>query len=143
MPYIACARCLTFIRSLRLADGRALVKLVPAATLIEARETKLALAAQKAAEAGAKKEAQRKAFADKMEKAKVPAADMFKPPHVAEGLYTAWDEQGLPTKDAEGVELSKGQAKKLAKAADAQKKANETYAKWRVEQAAAEGASTS
>jgi cysteinyl-tRNA synthetase len=119
------------------ADGRALVKLVPAETLVEAREAKLALAAQKQAEAGAKKEAARRALLDKMAKAKVPAAEFFRPPNVPEGTYSAWDDAGLPTKDAEGAALSKAQAKKLAKAFEAQLKANAVYAKWQAEEDAA------
>jgi cysteinyl-tRNA synthetase len=119
------------------ADGRALVKLVPAETLVEAREAKLALAAQKQAEAGAKKEAARRALLDKMAKAKVPAAEFFRPPNVPEGTYSAWDDAGLPTKDAEGADLSKAQAKKLAKAFEAQLKANAAYAKWQAEEDAA------
>lgn len=124
-------------------DGRALVKLVPSETLIEARETKLALAAQKAAEAGAKKAAARQAVLDRMARAAVPASDLFRAPHAPAGLYSAWDDQGLPTKDGEGADLSKAQAKKAAKAFDAQKKANETYAKWRADEDAAAAAASS
>lgn len=118
------------------ADGSALVKLVPAATLIEARESKLAAAQQKASQAAATKAAAREKLLAKMEKAKIPAGEMFKPPHVPEGTYSAWDEQtGLPTKDGEGVELTKGKAKKAAKEQEAQKKANVEYEKWAKEEA--------
>jgi len=59
---------------------------------------------------------------------------MFKPPHVAEGTYSAWDERGLPTKDGEGVELSKSKVKKNGKDFEAQVKGNAEYEKWSLEQ---------
>jgi len=69
-----------------------------------------------------------------MEKLKIPASEMFKPPHVAEGTYSAWDERGLPTKDGEGVELSKSKVKKNGKDFEAQVKGNAEYEKWSLEQ---------
>ncbi|CDZ98038.1 cysteinyl-trna synthetase [Phaffia rhodozyma] len=114
--------------------GRALVKLVPAETLIEARETKLALARQKAAQQAANKEAQRVKQLAKMEKAKVPASEMFRPPNVPEKTYSAWDDKGIPTLDGEGVEISKAKSKKLVKEYDNQVKGNAEYQKWVAEQ---------
>jgi hypothetical protein len=78
-------------------DGRALVKLVPASTLIEAREAKL-------------------------ERISVLPSQMFKPPHTPEGTYSAWDDRGLPTKDGEGAELSKSKVKGNVKLYETRKK---------------------
>lgn len=69
-----------------------------------------------------------------MEKFKIPSAEMFKPPHVPEGMYSAWDERGLPTKDGEGVELSKSKVKRNGKDFDGQVKGNGEYEKWILEQ---------
>ena len=46
-------------------------------------------------------------------------------PH--EGLYSKFDEQGLPTHDAAGVELSKGKRGKLEKLMDKQQKAHDKF----------------
>jgi cysteinyl-tRNA synthetase len=54
---------------------------------------------------------------------------MFRPPHVEEGLYGAWDDQGVPTHDAQGVELSKGKTKKLKKEWDGQTKVHDEWKK--------------
>ena len=43
------------------------------------------------------------------------------------GAYSAWDEDGLPLKDAKGEEITKSQKKKLKKEWDRQKKAHETW----------------
>lgn len=107
---------------------------MPAATLIEARETKLALAAQKAFQAAASKAAARDKLVAKMTKMGIPALDMFRPPHVAEGSFSGWDERGVPTMDGEGVELSKGKAKKVLKEWEAQVKGNEEYRKWKLDE---------
>lgn len=107
---------------------------MPAATLIEARETKLAYAAQKASQAAASKAAARDKLVSKMTKLGVPASDMFRPPHVAEGTYSGWDERGVPTLDGEGVELSKGKVKKVLKEWEAQVKGNEEYKKWKADE---------
>jgi len=47
---------------------------------------------------------------------------MFRPPNVAEGLYTEWDEAGIPTKDGEGKEISKSLGKKFVKEMRVQEK---------------------
>lgn len=66
----------------------------------------------------------------KMQKLAIPAADMYRPPNVAEGVYSEWDERGMPTKDGQGVELTKSAVKKLGKAFDVQVKGNAEYEKW-------------
>ena len=42
-------------------------------------------------------------------------------------LYSAWDEQGLPTKDKDGNDITKSMTKKLKKQWEQQKKLHEEY----------------
>jgi len=74
----------------------------------------------------AKEEAERKA-AEKEAKAKVPPSDMFKTFSEYEGLYSKYDDEGVPTHDAAGEPLAKSALKKLAKARAQQQKAHEAY----------------
>ncbi|KAJ2796112.1 cysteinyl-tRNA synthetase, partial [Coemansia helicoidea] len=95
-------------------DGRALVKVVDPAEIRRARELSEAKdAAKQLAKAKEAQLAEEKRLA-LLEKAKVPPQDMFRTPEMRE-LYSAWDESGIPTKDAAGEDLSKSRAKKLAK----------------------------
>ncbi|XP_014388583.1 PREDICTED: cysteine--tRNA ligase, cytoplasmic [Myotis brandtii] len=62
--------------------------------------------------------------AAKLAKMKIPPSEMF----LSEGdKYSRFDENGLPTHDTEGKELSKGQAKKLRKLFEAQQKLHAEY----------------
>lgn len=115
--------CLTRLH----ADGKALVKLAPSEELKKARAEKLALIEAKAARKAAAAAAEEARLAAKLEKAKLSPTDMFRPPHVEAGAYSAWDAEGLPTQDGEGVELPKSRAKKLKKDWDAQKKLHEEW----------------
>ncbi|KIR96146.1 cysteine-tRNA ligase [Cryptococcus deuterogattii 2001/935-1] len=112
------------------ATGGALYKLVDPAILIRAREEKERAAAEKAEK---KKAAEAKRIAQ-LEKGRVPPQEMFRPPNVAEGTYSAWDEQGLPTKDGEGQDLSKSLQKKVAKEWKVQEKAHGAWLAWQKEQ---------
>ncbi|KAL8709535.1 MAG: hypothetical protein Q9220_005777 [cf. Caloplaca sp. 1 TL-2023] len=60
--------------------------------------------------------------AEKAEKAKIKPSDMFR---TAE--YSAWDEDGVPLKDAKGEEIAKSRIKKLRKEWDRQKKLHEAW----------------
>lgn len=42
-------------------------------------------------------------------------------------LYSAWDEQGLPTKDKDGNDITKSMTKKLKKQWEQQKKLYEEF----------------
>ncbi|WWC69630.1 cysteine-tRNA ligase [Kwoniella pini CBS 10737] len=116
------------------SDGGALFKIVDPQSLIAAREEKRKIAADKLA----KKEANARAAEEKriaqLEKGKISPKDMFKPPNTPQGIYTEWDDQGLPTKDAEGKEVSKSLLKKLAKEVKVQEKLHEAYLAWVKEQ---------
>lgn len=62
--------------------------------------------------------------AAKLAKMKIPPGEMF----LSEvNKYSKFDENGLPTHDTEGKELSKGQAKKLKKLFEAQEKLYKEY----------------
>ncbi|KAG0142354.1 hypothetical protein CROQUDRAFT_67346 [Cronartium quercuum f. sp. fusiforme G11] len=112
-------------------DGRALVKVLPAKMLIEARDAKVAaveskrLAQAKAAEAAEAKRLER------IMKGKIGAEEMFK---LEAGEWSQWDEQGIPTHDKEGVEVSKSRRKKLLKEWEARKKVEVEYRTWVTEQ---------
>ncbi|KAH6914409.1 cysteinyl-tRNA synthetase [Coprinopsis sp. MPI-PUGE-AT-0042] len=47
---------------------------------------------------------------------------MFKPPNVAEGIFSSWDEEGIPLTDDRGDALSKTRRKKLQRAWNSQMK---------------------
>jgi cysteinyl-tRNA synthetase len=86
--------------------------------LIQAREEKAARARQKQIE----KENKEKEALKKLEKGKLSHLDMFRT-----NEYSAWDEEGIPTRDAAGEEITKSRAKKLRKDWERQKKLHETW----------------
>ncbi|KAM0325236.1 hypothetical protein ACHAPQ_008074 [Fusarium lateritium] len=103
-------------------DGQAsLIKFIPAAELIAAREEKVAQAAEKAKKKEDARLAREKADQEAREKAKVRPEDLFK----GDERYSAWDEQGLPTKMKDGSDVPKSQLKGLKKQWDRQKKAHD------------------
>ncbi|KAK3342577.1 tRNA synthetases class I (C) catalytic domain-containing protein [Neurospora tetraspora] len=104
-------------------DGPSLVKFVPAAKLIQAREEKAALLAEKARQKEEARKAKEKAEQEKWEKAKLPPQELFK----NDAKYTEFDADGLPTKLADGNDVPKAQVKKLKKEWEKQKKLHEEY----------------
>uniref|UniRef100_A0A8C4M706 Cysteine--tRNA ligase, cytoplasmic n=1 Tax=Equus asinus TaxID=9793 RepID=A0A8C4M706_EQUAS len=100
------------------------VKLVDRDTLLKEREEKKRAEEEKRKkkeEAARKKQEQEAA---KLAKMKIPPREMF----LSESdKYSKFDENGLPTHDTEGKELSKGQAKKLKKLFEAQEKLHKEY----------------
>ena len=102
----------------------ALIKFVPAEELIAAREEKERRTAEKERkkeEARLKKEEEDR---KREELAKVSHLELFKT-----GDYSEWDEQGIPTKDKEGVEVTKSGRKTLVKGWERQKKLHEAWLK--------------
>jgi cysteinyl-tRNA synthetase len=94
------------------------------AELQAARDQKEAIARQKA-EAKLKREREEAEKKAKLaEQAKINPKDMFRTEE-----YSAWDEEGLPIKDAKGEEVTKGKGKKLRKEWEKQKKLFEEYTK--------------
>lgn len=98
-----------------------LIKFIPAAELIAAREEKAALAAEKARKKEEARLAKEKADEEAREKAKVRPEDLF----LKDERYSAWDEQGMPTKMKDGSDVPKSQLKSLKKLWDRQKRAHE------------------
>jgi len=117
-----------------LTDGQALVKLVPPADLIKARDEKRAQMESKAAKKAAAVQAEQQKRLQKLEKGRIPPGNMFKPPNVPPGIYGSWDDEGLPLTDGEGNELSKSRQKNLRKEWTVQKKLHEEFLVWRKEQ---------
>lgn len=111
-------------------DGRALVKLVPAATLIRLRDEKIAAAEAKAAKKAALLAAEEEKKMAKIAKGKTPPQEMYKPPHVEEGTYGSWDENGIPLTDGQGEEIAKNKKKKLLKDWENQRKLHGDYHAW-------------
>ncbi|KFU94342.1 Cysteine--tRNA ligase, cytoplasmic, partial [Chaetura pelagica] len=100
------------------------VKLVDKDTLLKEREEKKKLEEEKKRkkeEAARKKQEQEAA---KLAKMKIPPHEMFKSEY---DKYSVFDENGFPTHDTEGKELSKGQIKKLKKLYETQEKLYKEY----------------
>lgn len=116
-------------------DGRALVKLVPAAVLMRIRDEKNAAVEAKAAKKAAALAAEREKKLAKIAKGKTAPQEMYKPPHVAEGEYGGWDENGIPLTDGQGAELAKNKRKKLVKDWEAQQKLHAEWHAWQKENA--------
>jgi len=112
------------------ADGGALYKLVDPAVLIKAREEKAAAAADKAAKKAANAAAAEAKRIAQLEKGRVAPQDMFRPPNVAEGLYSKWDDNGIPTHDGQGAEVSKSAGKKFQKEWKAQERLHDAFQAW-------------
>ncbi|KAM8968371.1 cysteine--tRNA ligase, cytoplasmic isoform X1 [Sarcophilus harrisii] len=111
----------------RLEDHEGLptvVKLVDRDTLLKEREEKKKAEEEKRRkkeEAARKKQEQEVA---KLTKMKIPPSKMF----LSESdKYSKFDENGFPTHDVEGKELSKGQTKKLKKLFESQEKLYKEY----------------
>ncbi|KAL8935782.1 MAG: hypothetical protein Q9211_004514 [Gyalolechia sp. 1 TL-2023] len=90
------------------------------------KELRAAKAEQEAREQQKKKakEEREKEAVAKADKGKLSHLDMFR---TAE--YSAWDEEGLPLKDAAGEEITKSKGKKLRKDWERQKKLHEAWRK--------------
>ncbi|XP_017777957.1 PREDICTED: cysteine--tRNA ligase, cytoplasmic [Nicrophorus vespilloides] len=100
------------------------VKLVDKETLLKEREAKKKLELEKQAEKEKKKQELAAANAAKEAQKKIPPTEMFKS---ETDKYSKFDENGLPTHDLEGKEISKGQMKKLQKLQQAQEKKYQEY----------------
>ena len=67
-------------------------------------------------------EKQEKLSHERLERGKLSHLEMFKT-----NEFSAWDDDGLPTKDAAGEPVNKSRAKKLRKDWERQKKAHQTW----------------
>lgn len=89
-----------------------------------ARDEKESIARQKAEAKALRQREEAEKQAKLAAQAKINPLDMFRTPE-----YTEWDADGLPVKDKEGKELSKGAGKKVKKEWEKQKKLFEEYMK--------------
>ncbi|EPQ30353.1 uncharacterized protein PFL1_01879 [Pseudozyma flocculosa PF-1] len=108
-------------------DGKALVKLVPAEQLRAAKAEREQAAAEKQARKAAAAEQARLKRLENLERGRIAPTDLFRPPHVGDAEFTAWDERGLPTLDGEGKELAKKRRKNLEKDWDKQSKLHRDF----------------
>jgi cysteinyl-tRNA synthetase len=101
----------------------ALIKFVPKEELLAQREEKAVKEREKAAQKEAAKIAREKLETEKAERAKSSHLDMFR----GDEKWSAWDEEGMPTKTKEGEDVPKSALKKLRKDWERQKKAHEEW----------------
>lgn len=100
-------------------DHTSAVKLVNRESLLREKEAKKVAEAAKAAEKERKKAEQAAILAERDAQRKIKPWEMF----LSEtDKYSKFDDKGIPTHDAEGKELSKGQIKKLQKLQQNQEK---------------------
>lgn len=100
------------------------IKFVDAKTLLREKEEKLRLDEEKRLEKERKRREQLELQAAKDALRRISAADLFKS---ETDKYSKFDEKGVPTHDAEGKKLSKGQLKKLIKRYQEQEKRHNQY----------------
>ena len=101
----------------------ALIKFVPATELLAQKEEKAAKEREKSAQKEKARLERERLEAEKAEKAKMSHLDMFK----SDQRWSAWDEEGMPTKTAAGEDVPKSALKKLRKDWERQKKAHEEW----------------
>ncbi|CAI5757104.1 unnamed protein product [Candida verbasci] len=108
-------------------DGTALIKYLnnqEKQQLIEQQELKLKQQEEKEAKKKAQQEEKAKKEAERLEMMKIPPNELFK-----NDLYKEWDENGIPTIEANGEEVSKSMKKKLTKQYQQQEKLYQEYLK--------------
>jgi cysteinyl-tRNA synthetase len=103
-------------------DQGALIKFIPKEELLAQKEEKAAKEREKLAQKEAARLAREKEELAKAEKAKVSPVDLFR-----DERFSAWDEEGMPTKTKDGEEIPKSALKKLRKEWERQKKLHEEW----------------
>ncbi len=104
-------------------DRPSLIKFVPVAKLVAAREEKAAAAEAKWRQKHEAQLARARLEQEKWDKAKVAPQALFRDP----AAFSAWDADGLPTKLADGGDVPKTQQKRLKKEWERQKKLHDAY----------------
>lgn len=100
-----------------------LVRLVDRDTMAKIKAEQVARDAEKLARKLETTRISEEKAAAKLAKAALAPADMFR----SNPAYSAWDEQGIPTHDASGAELSKNARKKVLKEYEAQVELHQKY----------------
>lgn len=106
------------------------MKLVDPAQLVRAREEKRAALEARAAQKAASVEAARAKQRQRLERGRLGAGELFRPPTVPAGTYGSWDAHGVPLTDGAGQALSKNAAKKAQKEWAAQEKLHAEFLVW-------------
>jgi cysteinyl-tRNA synthetase len=101
----------------------ALIKFIPATELLAQKEEKAAKERERAAQKEKVRLERERVEAEKAAKAKLSHLEMFK----GDDRWSAWDEDGMPTKTKEGEDVPKSALKKLRKDWERQKKAHEEW----------------
>lgn len=107
-------------------NGSALVKFLneqEVKALVKQQEEKEKAALEKEKKKAAQQAANAKKEEERLAKMKIAPSEMFKD----KALYSEWDEQGLPLKDAKGEEVTKSMKKKLMKQYQQQEKLHKEY----------------
>jgi len=99
------------------------IKFVPKEELLAQKAEKAAKLAKKEAEKEAKRLILEQQKAEKEAKARIPPTEMFK----SDAKFSAWDDNGLPTKLKDGSSLTASALKKLTKEWEKQKKVYEDW----------------
>ncbi|XP_041917205.1 cysteine--tRNA ligase, cytoplasmic isoform X2 [Alosa alosa] len=100
------------------------VKLVDRETLMKEKEDKKRMEEEKRKKKEEAAKRKQELEMAKLAKMKTPPSEMFR---TETDKFSAFDDTGFPTHDAEGKELSKGQTKKLRKLYEAQEKLHQEY----------------
>lgn len=113
-------------------DGSSLVKLVPAEQLIAAKAEKEKAAQEKERKKRENAERERQKRLETLEKGRYAPEALFKESPAyrdADGkpLFSEFDDAGMPTKDAQGEEISKSKRKNLDKDRKAQEKLHKAF----------------
>ncbi|KDN46476.1 putative cysteinyl-tRNA synthetase [Tilletiaria anomala UBC 951] len=108
-------------------DGTSLVKFVPAEQLLAARAEKEKAAADKERRKRENQERERVRRLEQLEKGRYAPDAMFRDSPMYQGQFGAFDDGGMPMKDAKGEELSKGKRKALEKERKAQDKLHQAF----------------
>ncbi|KAJ2485308.1 cysteinyl-tRNA synthetase [Coemansia sp. RSA 2050] len=109
-------------------DGSALIKFGDPEKLRRERAARQAEEDARQAQKEAAARATEARRQERLARGKLSPMDMFRTAEMAV-LYSAWDDNGLPTKDPMGEDLPKSKLKKLAKEQSAQAKLHDEYLK--------------
>ncbi|KAI3647854.1 hypothetical protein MP228_008075 [Amoeboaphelidium protococcarum] len=109
--------------------GKYMIKLKDPKQLQQELQDKLAKEQEKKKAKEMQAQLAQQKLMEKLQKGKTKPEDLFKTDQ-----YSQWDADGIPTADAEGVEIGKSRRKKLIKEQELQKKLHQEYLQWQTSQ---------
>ncbi|KAJ1919820.1 cysteinyl-tRNA synthetase [Mycoemilia scoparia] len=110
-------------------DGKALIKFIDSKEWLKQKEEKEAKLREKERQKKERALAAEKKRLEKLEKGKVSPQEMFRTED-RRSEFSEWDENGFPTKDKDGNELTKNKKKNLEKELKKQQVLHEEYLKY-------------